>query len=134
MTKTLLLTASLLAAATGAFAESNEAVVARGRYLVENVAGCGDCHSPRDPRGQIPAGQHLMGTPLPFAPTVPMPAWAAQAPQIAGLPGYTDAQAVTLFTQGTKPDGSMPRPPMPQFRFTAEDARAVVAYLRSLKK
>lgn len=135
-TNTLLLAAGLLAAASVLSAQTPEpgALVARGRYLVENVTGCGDCHSPRDQRGQIPAGQHLMGTPLPFAPTVPMPAWAAVSPQIAGLPGYTDAQAVTLFTQGTKPDGSMPRPPMPQFRLTEEDARAVVAYLRSLKK
>ncbi|MBI5424207.1 MAG: c-type cytochrome [Opitutae bacterium] len=35
---------------------------------------------------------------------------------------------------GVKPDGSMPRPPMPQFRLSEEDARAVVAYLRALKK
>lgn len=134
-TKQLLLTASLLAAATAAFAQApDDAVVARGRYLVENVVGCADCHSARDQHGQIIPAQHLMGAPLPFAPTVPMPAWAAASTPIAGLPGYTDEQAVTLFTKGTKPDGQMPRPPMPQFRLTDDDARAVVAYLRSLKK
>ncbi|MBI2511772.1 MAG: cytochrome c [Opitutae bacterium] len=134
-TKQLLLTASLLAAATAAFAQSpDDAVVARGRYLVENVVGCADCHSARNQRGEIIPAQHLMGAPLPFAPTVPMPAWAAVSTPIVGLPGYTDEQAVTLFTKGLKPDGNMPRPPMPQFRLTEEDARAVVAYLRSLKK
>ncbi len=130
---TTLLVALVSSRATaGATADDRAAAVARGRYLVENVAGCADCHSARDQRGQIIVAQHLKGAPLPFAPTVPMPAWAAAAPTIAGLPGYTDDQAVTLFTQGTRPDGQMPRPPMPQFRFTDEDARAVVAYLRTL--
>lgn len=120
--------------ATARAADDHAATIARGRYLVENVAGCADCHSARDPRGQIIVAQHLKGAPLPFAPTVPMPAWATAAPTIAGLPGYTDDQAVTLFTQGTRPDGQMPRPPMPQFRLSADDARAVVAYLRSLSQ
>lgn len=136
MIKTLLLTSSLLATATAAFASAEAPVdaVARGRYLVENVIGCADCHSQRDQRGQIVTATHLMGATLPFAPTVPMPAWGAAAPAIVDLPGYTDEQAVTLFMKGTKPDGQMPRPPMPQFRLNEEDARAVVAYLRSLKK
>lgn len=133
-TKKLLLTASLLATATLASAQSPDALVTRGRYLVENAIGCADCHSARDQRGQIIPAQHLLGAPLPFAPTVPMPAWAAVSTPIAGLPGYSDDQAVTLFTQGTKPDGTRPRPPMPQLRLTEDDARAVVAYLRSLKK
>jgi mono/diheme cytochrome c family protein len=131
----LLLSSSLLAAATAAAsAEAPADTVARGRYLVENVIGCADCHSQRDQRGQIVAATHLMGATLPFAPTVPMPAWGATAPAIVDVPGYTDAQAVTLLMHGTKPDGQMPRPPMPQFRLNEEDARAVVAYLRSLKK
>lgn len=134
MTKTLLLTASLLAAATAAAStEAPADAVTRGRYLVENVIGCADCHSQRDQRGQLVAATHLMGAPLPFAPTVPMPAWGATAPAIVDVPGYTDEQAVTLLMRGTKPDGQMPRPPMPQFRLNEQDARAVVAYLRSLK-
>ena len=132
--RSILFVSSLLVSASLAFAESPVDPIARGRYLVENVIGCADCHSQRDQRGQIIAATHLMGAPLPFAPTVPMPAWAAASTPIADLPGYTDAQAVTLFTQGLKPDGQMPRPPMPQFRLNEEDARAVVAYLRSLKK
>ncbi len=136
MTKSILLTATLLATATAASAsaEAPADAVTRGRYLVENVIGCADCHSQRDQTGQIVAATHLMGATLPFAPTVPMPAWGATAPAIVDLPGYTDEQAVTLFMKGTKPDGQMPRPPMPQFRLNEQDARAVVAYLRSLKK
>lgn len=131
---TLICAASLLAATVAFAAPTSEkdTLIARGRYLVENVVGCGDCHSTRGENGQFVPALHLKGAALPFAPTVPMP-WAAASTTIAGLPGYTDEQAVKLFTQGLKPDGQMPRPPMPQFRFTEEDARAVVAYLRSLK-
>lgn len=134
----LLCAASLLAATSALRAQApaalaDEALIARGRYLVEDIGGCADCHSTRDQRGQIVPALHLKGAVLPFAPTVPMPVWAAVSPQIAGLPTYTDENAVKLLTTGFKADGQMPRPPMPQFRFNAEDARAVVAYLRSLK-
>lgn len=132
---TLICAASLLAATSAFAAKSSEQdqLIARGRYLVENVVGCADCHSTRDQKGQLVPELHLKGAALPFAPTVPMPAWAPSSTAIAGLPGYTDEQAVKLFTAGLRPDGQMPRPPMPQFRFNVEDARAVVAYLRSLK-
>jgi len=107
-------------------------LVARGRYLADNVAGCADCHSPRNERGEFIKGQWLMGAPLAFAPTVPMPAWAAVAPPIAGLPAMTEAQAIAFLQTGIRPDGSRPRPPMPEFRFNEADATAVVAYLKSL--
>ena len=35
----------------GSAAQSSSANAARGKYLVENVARCGDCHSPRDDKG-----------------------------------------------------------------------------------
>jgi hypothetical protein len=46
----------------------------------------------------------------------------------------TDAQALTFLTTGKKPDGTTPRPPMPDYRFNDEDARAVLAYLRAQGK
>lgn len=52
---------------------------------------------------------------------------------IAGLPNWTDEQAITFLTTGTAPDGTQANPPMPQYRFNRADAKAVVAYLRSLK-
>lgn len=104
----------------------------RGEYLVEKIGLCADCHSPRNQRGEFIRESYLGGAPLPFAPTVPMPAWGATAPAIAGLPSMDDAQAVTFLTTGIRPDGSLPRPPMPAFRFSEEDARAVVAYLRAM--
>jgi mono/diheme cytochrome c family protein len=107
--------------------------VIRGKYLVNSVGTCGDCHTPMDKKGQPIAAQYLKGAPLMFKPTVPVPGWMAVAPGIAGLPGWTDEQSVTFFTTGKKPDGSMAAPPMPAFRFNKSDASAVVAYLKSLK-
>jgi mono/diheme cytochrome c family protein len=101
----------------------------RGRYLVERVGLCADCHTPRNEKGELVLEQWLMGSPLPFAPTVPMP-FAPIAKPIAGLPTLDDAQAMTFLTTGVLPGGRMPLPPMPPYRFTPDDARDVLAYLR----
>lgn len=103
---------------------------AHGRYLVERVGMCQDCHSPRNERGEFVADAWLQGAPLPFTPTIPMP-WAAASKPIAGLPGLTDEQAMTFLTKGELPGGRRPLPPMPEFRFAEQDARDVIAYLRS---
>ncbi|AOS43886.1 Cytochrome c [Lacunisphaera limnophila] len=127
----LLLLAAAALPLTGA--ETADALIERGRYLVHDVAGCVDCHSPRDEKGQFLADRHLTGAVLGFAPTVPMP-WAPAAPSIAGLEGYTTEQAVTFLMTGTRPSGVPPLPPMPAYRLNQADARAVVAYLQSLAK
>jgi mono/diheme cytochrome c family protein len=106
--------------------------LARGRYLVESVARCGDCHTPTDERGEPIPGKLLKGTTLPFKPTVPMPVWADKAPNIAGLPGWEDDAAIKFFMTGIAYNDLPARPPMPPYHLTMEDAEAVVAYLRSL--
>ncbi len=103
----------------------------RGRYLVEHIGLCADCHTPRNEKGQFVREQWLKGAQLPFQPLVPMP-WSPAAPPIAGLPSMTEVQAIEFMRTGKRPDGSVPRPPMPEFRFSDEDATAVVAYLKSL--
>lgn len=112
---------------------SREALLARGQYLVEQVGMCADCHSPRNEKGEFDRTRWLLGAPLAFQPMVPMP-WAPAAPPIAGLPSMTEQQAITFMQTGKRPDGSMPRPPMPEYRFNANDASAVAAYLKSLAK
>jgi mono/diheme cytochrome c family protein len=108
--------------------------VARGKYLVESTSLCNDCHTPRDDKGQLIMSRSLQGAPIGSKPIHPMP-WATVAPPIAGLPGsFTPAQMVTFLQTGKRPDGSMPTPPMPPYRFSREDAEAVTAYLRSMKK
>jgi mono/diheme cytochrome c family protein len=105
----------------------------RGKYLVERVAMCADCHSPRNERGEFIRARWLGGSPLSFKPTVPIPDWADTAVPVAGLPGWNEADAIKFFVRGETPSGQPGRPPMPAFRFTEKDATAVVAYLKSLR-
>lgn len=110
---------------------TQEQLVARGDYLVNNIAGCNDCHTPMTPQGPDMA-QALQGATLGFAPTMQMP-WAPVAPPIAGIPGhFTHEQFAAFLQTGVRPDGSRPLPPMPAYRLTDEDARAVTAYIASL--
>ena len=106
--------------------------IEHGRYIVERVAMCYECHSARDPQGNILAGTRFKGGPMPVRPPWPN-TWPLQIPRIAGLPGYTNEEASRLLTQGAiKRDGGQLRYPMPRFRMTPQDAADVIAYLRSL--
>jgi mono/diheme cytochrome c family protein len=112
--------------------KTNDTVVARGKYLVEDVAMCGMCHMPRDSSGNLDRNHWLEGAPLWIQPSMPASDWPLQAPRLAGSPPGSDAELVTLLTTGIWRNGKPLHPPMPQFRMTREDATAVVAYLRSL--
>jgi mono/diheme cytochrome c family protein len=108
--------------------------ITRGKYIVERTSMCADCHTPRDEKGQLIAAQSLKGSPVGMKPIHPMP-WAEFAPPIAGLPvNFTPAQMVKFLQTGIRPDGTTPRPPMPPYRFSHEDAVAVTSYLRSMKQ
>ena len=108
-------------------------IVARGKYLAIDIGGCHDCHTPRDQQGQFLKDKWLQGSELFFKPAFAVPGWTSISPGIAGLPNWTDEQAITFLSIGVAPDGTQANPPMPQYRFNRPDAKAVVAYLRSLK-
>jgi cytochrome c553 len=101
-------------------AGGDEAVLERGRYLVQQVGMCLNCH-----------GSGLKGAKLDFL-AAGLPA-AHFAPRIAGLPHLSAAQAVTYLQVGLLPNGTQSRPPMPQYRLHHDDAVAVVAYLKQLR-
>ena len=104
-----------------------------GRYIVEQVAMCIECHSGRDSQGHILDSQRFLGAPIPFAPPWPND-WAMRAPRNKGLPGYDDGLALRLLTQGAiGRHGEQLRAPMPRFRMNVQDAADVIAYLRSLE-
>ncbi|MGH8273987.1 MAG: c-type cytochrome [Gammaproteobacteria bacterium] len=110
-------------------------LLAQGRYLVTRAAPCADCHTPRNAHGQSLPGRALQGAPIDVSPLHPVPGWANQAPSIAGLPqGWSFDQAVHFLETGVTPGGGQAGPPMPQFRFNAQDARAIATYLQSLPK
>jgi len=52
---------------------------------------------------------------------------------IAGLSMFSVAQAVRFLETGRLPNGKTAAPPMPAYRFNEADARAIVAYLKTLK-
>jgi mono/diheme cytochrome c family protein len=115
-------------------ATGSAAQIQRGKYLVERVGVCGECHSPKNDKGEYDRSHWLEGELIDYKPTQPMP-FAAIAPPIAGLPTFAkDEAAVKFLETGTNVMGKTALPPMPQFRLNHDDAVAVVAYLRSLKK
>jgi mono/diheme cytochrome c family protein len=108
--------------------------VERGRYIVERVSMCFECHTPRDERGELRRDDWLAGAPIPVSPPrFGEASWAIRAPRIAGLPGYTEQEGIRLLTRGIDRKGEHLRPPMPPFRFSEADAQAVVGYLKAVE-
>jgi mono/diheme cytochrome c family protein len=93
---------------------------------------CGQCHTPRDSRGNFDQTRWLQGAPVPWLPASPDPNWPINAPRIGGNPPAPDADMIKLLTTGIWTTGEHLRFPMPQFRMERSDADAVVAYLKSL--
>lgn len=112
--------------------KSNAKQIERGRYIVEGVAACSDCHTPRLENGESDRSKWLAGAPVFFQPARPIPTWPQVAPRLAGLPPGSDADIIKLLTTGVWRDGKPLRLPMPHFRMTSSDAEAVLAYLKSL--
>jgi len=106
--------------------------VERGRYIVEDVAYCTNCHTPRNASGQLDRNHWLQGGPLFWQPAQPLANFPQLVPRIGGTPPATDAQMVALLTTGLWTDGKPLRQPMPPFHLSKEDAEAVVAYLKTL--
>ena len=113
-------------------AGTNSGQIARGKYIVEGVAMCGMCHTPRTDSGETDREHWLDGASLWLLPAHPSADWPLKAPRLAGNPPASDQDMVQLLMTGIWTGGNRLRAPMPQFRMSREDAEAVVAYLRSL--
>ena len=115
-------------------ASSQDARLARGRYLVEGIAACGNCHAVRDAKGQVVASRGLSGGMV-----FDEPVFKVYAPNITpdpetGIGKWTDAQLAKAIREGVRPDGSIIGPPMPVpflRNVSDEDIAAIVAYLRA---
>ena len=107
--------------------------VARGKYIVEDVAMCGTCHTPRLPDGELDRSRWLAGASVPYLPARPVSHWPINAPRLAGTLPTSNEGMITLLTTAVWIDGKPLDDPMPKFHMTRADAEAVVAYLKSLR-
>jgi mono/diheme cytochrome c family protein len=118
----------------GGAAVRAETPVERGRYLVESIAGCGNCHTPLD-KGQRDwsrigqGGQEFEG---PWGVSV---ARNITPHREDGLGKWSDDEIKRAIRTGVSRSGAKLFPPMGFFyaKVQEEDLDAIVAYLRSLK-
>jgi mono/diheme cytochrome c family protein len=106
--------------------------VEHGRYLVDDVAMCSECHTPRDASGNLDNSRYLQGAQIWITPVHPTNNWAMRAPALSGEVGFTDAQMQEILEKGIGPDGLEIQPPMHIYHMSHADAVAISAYLRSL--
>jgi mono/diheme cytochrome c family protein len=120
------------AAAVAQDKDKQDALIKRGDYLVNKVSRCGDCHTPRNDKGELDTSKHLQGATTWFAPlpNIKFKKWDKTAPDItrSGMATkWSEERLVKFFSTGVQVNM-----PMPAYNLTLEDAQAVTAYLRSL--
>ncbi len=109
-------------------------LLVRGKYLVDGVVACGNCHIARNDKGQPDFKRGLSGGMV-----FDDPAFKAYGANITpddetGIGKWTDAQLAYAIREGIRPDGTLIGPPMPiSFYRNMSDAdlAAIIAYLRS---
>ena len=119
--------------ASGRFERTPERLE-RGRYLVEHVTDCLDCHSERDWRrysGPIVAGTRGRGAKLTFLGS------ATHSANITphGIGDWTDGEIARAISAGVGKDGRPVSPMMPYdtyAKLSRTDLEAIVVHLRTL--
>ncbi len=106
----------------------------RGKYLMEGVVACGNCHYARGDKGQPLLDKGLSGGMLFDEP--PFQAYASNITpdKETGIGKWTDAQLAKAIREGVRPDKSIIGPPMPIefYRHLSDvDLAAIIAYLRA---
>jgi mono/diheme cytochrome c family protein len=113
--------------------------VERGRYLVDNVIACPDCHTPKDAMGAPMTDQYLAGAEC----LIKLPnGHCLHSRNLTndetGLKNRTDAEIKKMMLDGVRPEATGDValfPMMPYYVFhnmTDADADAIVAYLRTV--
>ena len=107
----------------------------RGKYLA-TIMDCAGCHTPWKQDGTPDFAKALQGANYGFE----MPGLGVFVPpnltsDKTGLGDLSDAEVIAAVTTGVRPDGRMLAPIMPWHSYgalTPDDAKALVAYLRTL--
>jgi mono/diheme cytochrome c family protein len=106
----------------------------RGKYLVEVLAACGNCHTPRDARGEMPHRRLAGGLEIREAFGVAVTPNITPDPD-TGLGRWSDREIIRAIREGTSRDGRTLGPPMPFHlyrKLSDRDVQAIVQYLRTV--
>jgi mono/diheme cytochrome c family protein len=136
--KIRIVVAAVMAALLGAAAPASaETQVERGQYLA-HIMDCGGCHNTGaftpQPNLETPLAGSQIGFEIPGMGVFYPPNLTPD--EETGLGKWSDAEIITAFTTGMRPDGRQLSPAMPWMSYghiNADDATALAAYLRSLK-
>ena len=116
---------------------AQDAKVARGKYLVEEVARCQECHTPKGDGGAFDTSKWLKGAKLEYAPIGTIQGWHAASPDLTSTSPLFQrwgADGLVKFLETARnPRGGKAGPPMPAYTMQHDDADAIVAYLQTLK-
>lgn len=112
--------------------------VERGKYLFNHVAGCADCHTPRDLTsfGFPPVKEKEGMGGMKFGKELGVPGTVySKNITPAALKNWTDGEILRALVEGISKDGTALFPMMPyeSFRNMAEeDLYAIIAYMRTM--
>jgi mono/diheme cytochrome c family protein len=125
----------LLLCAWSSSALAQSELIARGDYLVNGLMTCGNCHTPKGPKGDI--AERAMSGGLTFD-EKPFKVTASNITpdKETGIGGWSDADIKKLMRTGVRPSGVPVAVIMPTGFYeilTDRDLDAIVAYLRALK-
>lgn len=111
--------------------------VAYGKYLVEEVGKCQDCHTPRTEAGELDKTKWLKGATLDFQPINEVKGWHKTSPDLTSggrlFARWGEAGLIKFLETGAGPNGHAADPPMPAYKLKPADAEAMVAYLKTVK-
>ena len=115
---------------------SAETSLQRGRYLVEGILTCGNCHTPRIPGGMLDPGRLHAGGPQTWETSEYKVKGSNITPdKDTGIGAWSENDVKRAIRDGVRPNGQQLAPQMPYGYykiFTPADLDAVVAYVRSL--
>lgn len=105
----------------------------RGKYLVEGILTCGNCHTPRGPGGVLDTSRRHAGGPQVWeTPQYKVHPTNITPDRESGIGAWTPDQVKAAIRDGKRPDGQQLAPQMPYgfYKvFTQTDLDAVVAYV-----
>src|SRR5512147_2369260 len=83
---------------------ASQPLAERGRYLVNSILACGNCHTPRSPTGELITDRALAGGGVSFT----TPAFDATSSNITpdrqtGIGSWTDVEIKRALTEGVRP-------------------------------